>query len=280
MEHNTHYKSWVGCLLLLGATSACDKLGSEVSEPGQVEVDNVNDEPSRYYGKQVTVSGEVETVYGPQAFRLEGEGLHWGDDIYVLTKSPVNLGGVPLKEDQELVVRGKVQRFVKVDLERELGWTFDSALELKLREQPVVVASTISKIDKYAQWSAEKPDGMLIGVYSVTIAPDPAALVGQSISFEDIPVRRTTPKGAWVGYGPNSELYVMPSDEETAKQLKADTNVDISGTLRAAPDEKTAKQKWQLTSDHLAKLPEGTLYIEADSIKSTSPEPTAQRTED
>jgi hypothetical protein len=142
--------SLLKCVLVLGVTSACDKREPEDSVPGAVAVGKVRADPGRYYGKQVTVSGEVTAVYSPQAFLLEGKGLHWGDDVYVLTKSPIKLGGAPLKEDDDLIVNGVVHRFVKADLERELGWSFDPVLEAKLREEPVVVAAVITKIDRYA----------------------------------------------------------------------------------------------------------------------------------
>lgn len=52
-------------------------------EPGEITKN-----PSRYYGKTLTVPGEVENIVGPNAFTFDEDELIGASDLLVLVANP------------------------------------------------------------------------------------------------------------------------------------------------------------------------------------------------
>ncbi len=101
--------------------------------PGQMmDVEELNDNISRYAGKKVTVAGEIEDKLDARSFVIESGGI-FDDEIVVLTP-PGSKGLRPLQlnEDADIVVTGTVRSYPVMELERELGWDLDPELEVEL----------------------------------------------------------------------------------------------------------------------------------------------------
>lgn len=112
------------------------------------------EDPSAYIGQSVTLSGEVEEVFGQQAFRLEPD-ERFGQGLLVVTQGPVVLGTKNLEDGLELRVTGTVRQLEIVELEREMGWDLDPEIEAEFAQKPILVAQTVSlKDDPTASWSA------------------------------------------------------------------------------------------------------------------------------
>lgn len=161
----------VGRLLLAAAALvsvalvACEPYGEEEREEREVEyeqrgvmVEDVEEDPAEHYGEQVTVAGEVDQILSPRAFMLEGSGFLWDHEIPVLTKSDVTLRGQDITADDALMVRGTVRPFVVAEIERELGWDLDPEIEIEMRDQPVIVAESISPVDQQASWTESEAE--------------------------------------------------------------------------------------------------------------------------
>lgn len=119
-------------------------------------VADVQDAAASYYGKRVRLAGTVDEILSDRAFELEGAAWAFGDDIVVLTKTPVQFAGSRLARDSELIVSGVVRRSVD---EHEIGWGPTPELETKVEEHPVLIADSIRLINddgRDGRWSADR----------------------------------------------------------------------------------------------------------------------------
>lgn len=109
--------------------------------------------PNAFIGKTVTVVAEVDDVYGPRAFTLDGEdegsSLAKGDGRDLLTLVP-KVGGFPIVdarwEDDKARVTGVVQRMVVKDVEREIGWELPANLKSRFKSRPVLIARSVERL--------------------------------------------------------------------------------------------------------------------------------------
>lgn len=128
-------KSWrVGAIALIALPLAAGPVaGQQQQEKKQVgtagvvaatTVNEIADNPDRYIGKTVAVTGPVGKLFGPRAFNIEEEGVFDVDDALIVLApkdAPV------LTEDSNVQVRGTIRRLVTADLERTYGptyWTY------------------------------------------------------------------------------------------------------------------------------------------------------------
>lgn len=118
-------------------------------------VAEITDAPDAFIGKTVTVVAEVDDVYGPRAFILEGEdedsALAKGAGEDLLTLVP-KVGGFPNVdaqwEDDKVRVTGVVQRMIVKDVEREIGWELPPNLKSGFRSRPVLIARSVERLVK------------------------------------------------------------------------------------------------------------------------------------
>ena len=108
----------------------------------RVKLDDLEDNPTKYTGKTVTVSGQVEKVFGPRLFTIDEP--HWMDvEGETLVYMPTNLAAL-VRDDDRVTVTGEVRRFARADVEREWGWPDTDAETLTaLGDRPVLMASRI-----------------------------------------------------------------------------------------------------------------------------------------
>jgi len=116
-------------------------------------VAEITDAPNAFLGKTVTVVAEVDDVYGPRAFTLEGEGpaLAKGARKDLLTLVP-KVGGFPDVDaqwkDGKARVTGVVQPMVVKDVEREIGWELPASLKSKFMGSPVLIARSVKRLNQ------------------------------------------------------------------------------------------------------------------------------------
>lgn len=269
-------------MLGLSVGAACNRGGGKnnggtASPTDAPTVERIIEQPHQFIGKRVTLTGEVDTVHGPQAFELEGEGLIFDEEILVLTRSPVRLAGDMLEDEDDVIVTGTVRMLVVADIERELGWDLDPALETQWQNKPVLVAEAISKVSEYARWSeGEEQEGTRLGVLSMHMAATPEALAGQRIVLERVPVRSRAGKGLWIGDNQHTQVFVVPGDDAELPRIAAGERVDVRGTLRPTPPAKEATTRWNLDQAHATRMSQEPLYIEAAEISRAAPIPGRQ----
>jgi len=109
--------------------------------------------PNAFISKTVTVVAEVDDVYGPRAFTLDGEGpsLAKGARKGLLTLVP-KVGGFPNVDaqwkDGQARVTGVVQHILGKDVEREIGWELPADLKSRFEGGPVLIARSIERLVK------------------------------------------------------------------------------------------------------------------------------------
>jgi hypothetical protein len=118
-------------------------------------VRDITEAPNAFLGKTVTVVAEVDEVYGPRAFTLDGDDEDSsgakGDGKDLLTLIP-KVGGFPdidaQWEDGKARVTGVVLRMTPKDIEREIGWVVPTELESKFRGRPVLIVRSVERLAK------------------------------------------------------------------------------------------------------------------------------------
>ena len=251
------------CTLALGCR---DKVDRSEALP---TVDNIADEPNQFYGKVVSVSGEVDTVFGPTAFELEDQmDVIFDDQILVVTKKPVRFGSTGLSDDDFVLVTGTVRKYVRAEFEKEFSWDegFSTVLD-EWNEKPVLVASSVRKMTEYGRWSErDEPQGVRIGWTATLLEPEPATLVGEPISLESVQVVSKSGRGLWLGSRLFPVLAVQRPDQGV---FEAKDWVDVRGTIRRLPETPTAISAWGLDADARERLEDAAYYIDVDKIEKT-----------
>lgn len=229
-------------------------------------MDDVDDYPNAFYGKTVTLYGEVDEVMDAKSFMLEGNGLVWDDEIPVLTRSAVRLEGRAPEDDDRLVVRGTIHPFVIADVEKEIGWDLDPQLEIRLKETPVMVADQIHRMGDRSRWTADEPKGVVLSLVTVVLAADPASLVGESIVLDHALVQGKQGDGVWLGDSQRSQVFVVPAEGVDISALATGVRADLQGTIRKMPAPEDAMKAWSLPDAVRAELKTQPVYIEATDL--------------
>jgi hypothetical protein len=116
-------------------------------------VAEITEAPNAFIGRTVTVVAEVDEVYGPRAFTMDGETPPpaKGARKDLLTLVP-KVGGFPNVDDQwkdnKARVTGVVQRMVVKDVEREIGWELPANLKSRFMGRPVLIARSVERLAK------------------------------------------------------------------------------------------------------------------------------------
>lgn len=113
---------------------------AQAPDPGQV-----TNNPSAFYGKTIAVEAEVEDVISPISFTLDEDQLIGGKDLLVLLPHSAVAPGI--KENQKVVVTGKLRPFVlgaiAMDYDLKWDWDLQRKLATKYRQKPVLVADKV-----------------------------------------------------------------------------------------------------------------------------------------
>lgn len=286
MRRTNHAHAWAiagAALLAASATGACTNERERVAERAPVQqaeraptpapsttVDTVKEHPQWYFDKHVRVTGEVDEIYSDRAFRLEGTGWAFNDDITVLMKKPMDAAsGGALKQDDELIVDGTVRRFVVADVERDLGWDLSPEIEIKLKERPVLVANTVRKVgppqqaeEKTEKTAAAEPEGEVDTVTEIVAVNDPKRLTGKEVDLGRETVQAVAGKGFWVGPTATAKVFVLPA--MMPKDVAVGDAVTVSGTMREIPA--NALESWDLPKDMADDLGK-VVYIDAVTVR-------------
>ena len=246
----------------------------EPAAPG-AKVDDIKDSPERFYGKSLRVAGEVNEVYSDRAFELEGGGW-FADRITVLTKTPVNIGGVHLAKDDEIVVFGTVRPFVAAEVERDIGWNIGPDVQTKIGKRPVIVADSIRRVGEYGMWSATAaPDAPLSSILMIVTTFDPKTLAGRKVDLGRERVQAITGKGMWVGPSGMSEVFVLPA--QSPPDMKVGDHVRVIGTLQRAP--KDAAKAWNLPSRMEGMVTDEMVFVDQATVTKVAAAPAGKPAE-
>jgi hypothetical protein len=215
------------------------------TEGMKVSVGDLEEKPAQYLGKTVSVTAEVEEVFGPRLFKIDEP--NWADlDGEVLVYMASNLAAL-VREGDRITVTGTPKTILRAELERELGWfDADPELQVEFATRPVVVASrvvggnsdmaiaigvtgTSEKSEAVGTTGAsgtsdesKSPSGTTAITSATALDDGERDLVGRRVLLENLKVTQAAGQGFWVKTGQRS-LFVLP------------TPADRSGAAKKAP---------------------------------------------
>lgn len=139
----------IAALLLVMLLPACVTVEKEAAAPEPTTaVEKVAQNTDQLIGQTVTVSGKVEEIVGPKAFRLEDEKIFSGEKVLVLNAVPA---AVPITEGKNVTVTGQVRKFVLADFEKDYNFTNDlnvkKKMEAEFEGKPVIIAQTTQVVE-------------------------------------------------------------------------------------------------------------------------------------
>lgn len=260
-------------LLMAAMVGGCRDRDSRTSSNRTAEtkrIDEIQESPLRYLGRDVTVIGTVDNVFDGGAFELESDGVIWPKKLLVLTRTPVRFGPTRLAADEELAVKGVVRRMSPDEIDRAVGYRVDRDLTERYRDQPVLVADSLRLLETQATWSKSYQQGAIVSAIRLLSAIDPAVFVGHDVDLANVPVRATTNKGLWVGFGPHSELFLVSLHEAQLAGIAAGDHLSIRGVVREMRTSTTAPEQTRLEQ---ARARGEKVYIEASDITKLTPRP-------
>lgn len=113
---------------------------SGATAPRMTTVGEISEHPERFIGETVRVSGEVEKEFSPHVFSLDEDRVFSaGVDVLVLSKK----AGVA-RDDQRVTVTGKLHRFVRAELQREIiDFDLDPEWLVDFESRPVIIATDV-----------------------------------------------------------------------------------------------------------------------------------------
>jgi hypothetical protein len=111
----------------------------------KVKLDDLEDHASRYSGKRISVTGEIENVLGPRLFTVDEDNwIDFDGETLVLVPAPAIAF---VREDRPVMITGTVRPFVKADIEHEWGWFNDQPrIEAEFTNRPVLVADSVTTV--------------------------------------------------------------------------------------------------------------------------------------
>jgi hypothetical protein len=123
-----------------------------LAEGATHRVAEITGNPNAMIGKTVTVVANIDEVYGPRAFKLDGDSpLAGGVDNDLLVLSP-KVSDLAQIDDQwmnnKVRVTGVAQRMDVKNVERELGWDLQSNLETEFKDKPVLIARSVERLNR------------------------------------------------------------------------------------------------------------------------------------
>lgn len=127
-------------------TSCADSASDIADKTGGLTANQIIENPSAYVGKTVTVSGDVEEIWGPRAFNMDS-GASVGELLVVGREPFPNLADANNRAyviNDVATVTGVVRMFVTADVEREIGWDLDPQIEAEFNGKPVLVVQKAS----------------------------------------------------------------------------------------------------------------------------------------
>ena len=223
-----------------------------------VSVGDLEENPAKYTGKTITVTAEVDNVFGPRLFKIDEP--RWADlDGEVLVYMPSNLAAL-VREDDRVTVTGTMKTLVGAELQRELGWLEpDPDVEVEFARRPVLAATqivggnsnvamaiSVDDLDDNATGtsassgtgsSADSTDGHRAAPLTDAgaLARADRTMVGRHVRLDGVKVSRAAKKGGfWIDSG-GSSVFVLPADHDKQSAPTAGESVSVKGVVLEMP---------------------------------------------
>ena len=213
------------------------------NQPMTVDLDELEDNPSKFLGKTVRVDGEIDRVLGPGLFTIDER--DWADverEMPVVVPEPF---AAIVKEDTPVRVTGVVEQVPIARIEKLMGPLTDR-IRAEIEKQPAIVASDIIATQSGAtlrvrtdQMTKAQPGDTQQKQQTMTDANQLAQakdtnLVGRRVDLKNVQVGDTTPRGFFIRTSTGERIFVMPAAGAVA--VKAGQSADVSGVVLELPE--------------------------------------------
>lgn len=265
-------------------------LGEVVAEPVMTAtVSDIASAPQRYVGKVVTVSGEVNRVFGPRWFSIGGQQFG-GSELLVLGRSTVpgllnDLADSGKVMNDIVMVTGVVRTFEEDALEREIGGGLDLDGDIfdPYDANPVIVMTDLDitpRVDVMPVVSIPVPVAPIVDELVIIRAPDRLPLVGRSVALFNVKVhRKISDRAFWLGSTWDGRLLVV-LDSATASRLakpgtadiRAEKEVSVAGLIQRIPKNLAdVRSEWGLTPGEENLVRSESVYLSANALIANPP---------
>ncbi|MGE0815677.1 MAG: hypothetical protein AB7O28_10725 [Vicinamibacterales bacterium] len=234
------------------ATAATARAMATEFRGERVALGDVEDAPTRYLGRMISVDAEVEHVYGPRLFTIDEP--RWIDfDGEVLVHAPNALAAL-VREGDLVTVTGRIKGFAAGDVDKEWGWVGLNPADDDYLETPLLEASRIvgGDGDVVLLIDQARPPGRVEGRRAgmESTAPGPRGmpltsaavvgaggdeLVGDRVRLQHLRVTHLADgRGGFYCKAGDTSLFVLPASRPYASVDSGDT-VTIDGVILEAP---------------------------------------------
>ena len=196
-----------------GGGTAQESGGGESAGGAQaVSVSTIIDNPSEYYGNQVTVSGLVTQVIGPNAFAIGGDEFVGGESLLIVgaQELPQIVEGLPEGEEiqaQDLVqVTGTLRPAEQQQITDEVGYELDNQVFEVFGGEAAVVASQVVVTPQQGGTTAQAQQQAPVQI--TTLIDNPSEFYGQQVTVDGAVARVISP----------SASVIVPEDRATQLQ--------------------------------------------------------------
>jgi hypothetical protein len=249
--------------MFMAALMAVSTIGQQSANPPipvEANLDDLEDNPDKYLGQTVTVTGEVQKVLGPSLFTIDEP--FWIDldgELLVLVPEPM---AAIVRSYAPVRVTGTVKKIVEADIKPKWGFISDSRLEVELAAKPGIVASEVTTVAPAVVSLIARPDqavgtsggtgAPLTNLGQVATAAD-SNLVGRRVDLQGSVVDARD-EGFWIQTRAGERLYVLPT-KKTA--VRVGQTAEVKGVVLEMPRQMRAK-----IGDTQGKP----IYVYADSV--------------
>ena len=212
----------------------------------------LQDTPSDYMGRTITVDASVEDVWGPRLFTVNDP--RWGDlDGEVMVFIPTVLAA-GVREGDRVTITATLKPFVEAEFAQEWGWQKLAAeTNVDVASKPVLVASHVEASDRIVQLALTPPtptppnkippspvgtsdtgvsraDVTFTDASRVVASTD--AIVGRTVDLKGLGVSGVSSQGGFVVNAGLGQLFVLPA---TGQDADIGNRVDLQGLVLRMP---------------------------------------------
>lgn len=165
-----------------------------------VSVATIIDNPSEFYGNQVTVSGLVTEVVGPDAFAIGGNEFVGGESLLIVgaQELPQIVEGIPEGEEiqaQDLVqVTGTLRPAEQQEITDEIGYELDNQVFEVFGGEAAVVASQVVVTPQQGGSAAQAQQQAPVQL--TTLIDNPSEFFGQQVMVDGAVAQVISPSAA------------------------------------------------------------------------------------
>lgn len=139
----------VGIVAVAAIVWGITRFGDDAPQ-AESRISQVLENPREFFGQNITVTGEVETVIGSRAITIDAP-RPFSSELLVISKQPLEpIGGSGIndylfREDDRVSAQGTVREFNIREIERELGVDLIDSEFVEWEGRPVVIAETVEQ---------------------------------------------------------------------------------------------------------------------------------------